>query len=352
MNDLKVIIMAGGKGERFWPRSRRARPKQFARIVSEDTMVGETVARFKGFVPAENIFISTGSVYEGLVGECLPGFRKENVLLEPMGRDTAAAVCFSALSSGAKDDDILFFIPADHFIGDVALYQKNIKTACEVLRRENGMVLLGIPPDAPSENYGYIQTGEGKDGVFRVKGFREKPDLETAKSYLDAGNYFWNAGMFFFTGKMIKELFRELAPSHLEKVETYLRLFKSDKVQADAVFASIEKISFDYAVVEKTKNLLCVKADFPWDDVGSWNAVGRLKENDADGNVFSGSVTAHHTKNVTTYADRKELNFVLNGVSDLNIILDGSVIYITHKEKENDIKTILKTLEQKQPELL
>lgn len=352
MSSLKVIVMAGGKGERFWPRSRRARPKQFAKIVSSETMVGETLARFDGFVPRENLFISTGAVYEPLVRECLPDFPAKNILIEPMGRDTAAAVCLSALASGASDEDILFFIPADHFIGDVKAYRENILTACEVLKREKAMVLLGIPPDSPSENYGYIQTNPGKDGIFSVAGFREKPDRKTAETYLASGNYFWNAGMFFFTGRMIKDLFRDLAPDHLKKIEEYLRLVKTDKKKAEEIFASIEKISFDYAIVEKTKNLFCVKASFPWDDVGSWNAVARLKDNDAAGNVFSGSVASHGTQNVTVYADRKDLTFVLNGVENLNIIADGNVVYITHKDKENDIKILLKNLEKEKPELL
>ncbi len=343
--------MAGGQGKRFWPKSKKNIPKQFSSIISSSPMIKETYNRFKGYFPEENIYISSGEMYKDLIKETLPNVKESNLILEPMARDTAACIALVSMSMEASDDDILFFVPADHYIGDLQKYRRDIERVGKYLSENEGMVLFGIKPTEVSENYGYIEVG--KDSEFKaVLSFREKPTREKAEIYLKAGNFYWNSGMFFFKKKFIIQAFKQHAPQHFEKVSEYLKFYCTDKQKAKNIFEQIEKISFDFAVVEKLANIHCFEGKFGWDDVGSWNALSRINPLDKKQNLIRGDVEIFNTKKTTCINDEKGLSFVLNGVEDLHIIRDGQVVYICDRTKENDIKGILQKLADKRKELL
>lgn len=349
---LKIIVMAGGRGERFWPRSRRERPKQFAKILSDDTMLSETVKRFAGVVPVSDIFVSIGASQKKVALESAPMLGEANLILEPMGRDTAAAIGLATLAAPVGDDDVLYFTPADQYIGDLKAFHEDIKRAAGLVVKEQAMTILGIKPTHPATGYGYVKVdlADGKQGP--VKAFKEKPDGQTAAAYLKEGGYFWNAGMFLFTRRILRDLLTRHAPEHLEKLNAYLATVKKDPAAAEAIFASIPRISFDYAVAEKAEKILCVAAAFPWDDVGSWSAVSRLKTPDGAGNVVEGNVLTQGCEKIIALNPRKDLTLVVNHAKGITVVVEDNVIYVTDNGEEGRIKELLKSFEGKRADLL
>lgn len=343
--------MAGGRGERFWPKSRKNLPKQFSKIISNRTMIEETYERFKDYLAPEDIYINSGEIYRDLIKKVLPEVKDENLILEPIGRDTAACIALSAMEISADENDILFFVPADHYIGNIKEYQNDIEKVKKYLEHNDGMILFGIKPTEPSENYGYIQVA-GKENLSCVVSFKEKPDRDTAKAYLESGDFYWNSGMFFFKKKFIINAFKQHSPEHFNKVSEYLKKKDIDKKKSDALFATIKKISFDFAVVEKISEIHCQIASFAWDDVGSWNSLSRINRVDASNNLIRGDVEVFNTNDTTCINDKSDLLFVLNGINHLHIIRDNEVIYICDKKKENDVKGILKQIAKKRSSIL
>ena len=349
---LKVIIMAGGRGERFWPRSRKNFPKQFSKILSGQTMLEETVARFDEIVPRESIYISSGESYRELLTKLFPDWNEEQFILEPAGRDTAACIGLCTAKMETNNEDVLLFVPADHYIGDQKQFAREIKKAYEIINGKEGLLLLGVTPNHPSMNYGYIEIGkEIGNGAHKVVSFQEKPDHETAKSYITSGKYCWNTGMFMFGCKFMLKAFALYAPRHLNKIKEYMHEINTHAEKAKEIFSTIEKISFDYAVVEKIREVSCLKISFPWDDVGSWNALPRVLETDGSDNLFKGRVYAFDCKN-TTCMNASNLPIVINSVHDLNIIQEKDLLYITSKQDESKIKKIIKDLTKNHSDLL
>ena len=349
----KLIVMAGGRGERFWPKSRAARPKQFASITSDLTMTEETVARFRDRINLEDIYISSGERYRSSLGEILPEVLEENYILEPMGKDTAACICLASLSVRADPDDVLFFVPADHHISDRETFCQNLENALGFFSSHDGLLLFGIKPTHPSESYGYLEVEPFEGSFLQVRSFREKPDEATARSYLIDNRYLWNSGMFFFRKPFILETFRKLAPDHYEKVLRYLEEKDRDRKKAMETFASIDAISFDYAIAEKLRGkTFCATAGFDWNDVGSWSALPKTMAATSEGNLIRGDVFVSDCSNVVCLNDTRGKTLVLSGLRDTHVIHDGEVLYITSRSSENDIKKILKRIEKSRPELL
>ena len=347
--------MAGGKGERFWPKSRINNPKQFAQIISGKSMIEETVERFVNHDIADkkDIYISSGRQYKKRIMELFPNFPESNLILEPIGRDTAPCICLAV--NQFKDDEQLLFVPADHFIDKTEEYVKNIKTLQEELNKKDGLMLMGIPPTEPSTAYGYIEMiaeAELKTEIRKVKAFKEKPKLNTAKHYLKTGHYLWNSGMFIFRSGFMKQAFRQHAPKLQKQITNYLRQDFYDEAGAKKVFSQIEKISFDYAIVEKLNMVYVLPAAYSWDDVGAWSSVARINGKDQNGNCLSGRSRVWDSKEVMVKNENDKQIVVLNGVSNLEIIVEKDVIYITKKEREAKIKNILKELGENNPEIL
>lgn len=334
--------MAGGSGERLWPRSSETTPKQFVPLVTEKTILRETADRLLRMIPIADMYVCTRKGFEKQVRESIPEIGKKNIIIEPAGKDTAAAVCLSAIEIEADPDEVLFFTPSDHHIQNIQMFVRNVRDAEKTAKEQKTLVVLGIPPTYPSSGYGYIEM----DNVDtrRVKRFVEKPTEMKAKTYIASGRYLWNAGMFFIRQDTARNLFQRHIPRHVRQIERYLTYKNDDYEKAERCFNQVEKISFDYAVAEKEKDIFCIPTSFAWTDIGSWSTLQTVKKTDKHKNLFTKNVRGFDCHNVLCEVDDITKQVVLNGLEDLNIILEGNILYITHKKKEDAIKIILKKL--------
>jgi len=293
-----VVIMAGGVGSRFWPASRAARPKQLADLFGQGPMLKMTSDRLLPVASIDRQLVVTGEILRDGVAAALPGLHPDNILAEPVGRNTAAAVGWAALHIAHRDPDgVLAVVPADQYIADIPAYQATARRAVAAARDQDAIVTLGIPPTRPETGYGYIErAAEIGDGLFDVGAFREKPDRETALSYLADGGFLWNAGMFFMPASLA---IRELERFEPELLEGLRALFGPNARPASEVYPTLKSISIDYAVMERTDRVRVIPGSFGWSDVGSWEALydhrgdqdsfraGDVIEIDGGGNVLS-----------------------------------------------------------------
>lgn len=337
-NSIKVVLMAGGSGKRFWPKSRENLPKQFLKIISNKTMIEETFERINSFIPKENIYIATNHKFYSLVKEIFPQLSNEQIILEPQKKDTAAAILYNILNIPCDDKSIFFFTPSDHYIRDLEKYKNCILQACKTVNEKETITLVGIEPNSPSTEYGYMKINSQKEN--EVIKFTEKPDIKTAIFFLQSKIYLWNSGMFFFNKKYILQQYERLLPNHLEKIEKYLSL--DNEEEKEKIFSEIESISFDYAILEKSKPIYSVKGDFFWNDVGSWNSMHNIAKNkDNNNNLSNQNTFFFNSKEINCQVDNPDLHVIVNSLEKINIILDKNILYISNKEKESQIKEIL-----------
>jgi len=349
-NPIYALILAGGSGERFWPLSRRNRPKQLLRLVSERTLLEETVARLEGFVPTERVLILTNIEQEKGVRDLLEGFPKQNIIAEPAKRDTAAAVALGAGWVAARDHSAtMLAFPADHVIADRAAFQETMKTAAAAAEETGALVTIGIKPTWACPGFGYIEQGEpvrlrsdGKIAVHRVVRFREKPNIDLAESFLRKGNFRWNAGMFVWSVPTVLSEFNRHAPELADFISQVRSPKDLDKILHER-FAKLPRISFDYAIMEKAEHVLVVEASFDWDDVGSWQAVARYFKKDEHGNAANGALTALDSSDNIIFNDG-ETTIALLGVHNLIVVRTGDAILICHRHQAEKIKNLVGTL--------
>jgi mannose-1-phosphate guanylyltransferase len=346
-NPIYALILAGGSGERFWPLSRRNRPKQLLRLVSERTLLEETVARLEGFVPTERILILTNIEQEKGVRDLLEGFPKQNIIAEPAKRDTAAAVALGAGWVAARDHSAtMLAFPADHVIADRAAFQETMTTAAAAAEETGALVTIGIKPTWACPGFGYIEQGEpvrlrsdGKMAVHRVIRFREKPNVDLAESFLRKGNFRWNAGMFVWSVPTVLSEFNRHAPELADFISQVRSPKDLDKILHER-FAKLPRISFDYAIMEKAEHVLVVEASFDWDDVGSWQAVARYFKKDEHGNAANGALTALDSSDNIIFNDG-ETTIALLGVHNLIVVRTGDAILICHRHQAEKIKNLV-----------
>lgn len=348
MEDRYIVIMAGGRGERFWPQSRLRRPKHLLPIVGNSPMLLQTLERLEGLVPKENIFVVTNREQREAVLESCPDLLPERVVGEPVGRDTAAAVGLAALLVKRENPAAAFAIlPADHVIADAEGFRSVLGAAFATALSDNLLVTIGIRPDEPATGYGYLHRGkprverEGR-AVYEVRRFVEKPDLETARSYLDSGEYFWNAGMFVWRSEVVLQAIAshaaELSQGLDELDATWTE--KDDLCYAmEKVYPDLTKISIDFAVMEKAENVVLLESSFDWDDVGEWPAIARHFPSDDSGNVFRGEGLAVEAKGNLTYAEDGHLVALL-GVEDLIVVQSGDATLVCRKDMAQRIKEL------------
>ncbi len=282
--------MAGGQGTRFWPWSTEHKPKQFLSIVGKEPLITQTFRRLEKCMPPENIFIVADRRYLELIQEAIPGFKESNLIAEPSPKNTAPCLILSNIVLSRVDPDAnVAVVPADHYIPDPEIYVNQVKDALN-MADEKFIVTSGIQPNMPHTGYGYIQFGQedtvhvGETAFHKVEKFREKPNWETAQGYIEAGNYYWNAGMFFYNLKHFKTFWQEYAPYYYEQ---YIRLEEtmSNPERFAAVFNDIKPESIDFALMEHIKEVKMFKAAYRWSDVGAWSSVYELNEKDKTGNV-------------------------------------------------------------------
>ena len=350
-----ALIMAGGKGERFWPRSRVNLPKQFLSLTGDGkTMIQLTVERISPLVKLEDVYIATNKNYKELVKKQLPGLPEENILCEPIGRNTAPCIGLGAVhvldkaQKNGEDDAVMIVLPSDHLIKNNEVFADTFKEAVEIATKGENLVTVGITPNYPETGYGYIQYDESTtDGNGRkVARFVEKPDLETAKSYLAEGNYLWNSGMFVWKVSTIMDCFKSFMNSTYEgllKIKDAIGTDSEDEV-LNAEFPNLESQSVDYGIMEKASSIFTLPGNFGWDDVGSWLAVGRIKENDEKGNVVTGNVVTVNTEN--TVIEGKDKLIATVGLRDMVVVDTDDAILISTKENAGEIKQVLAKLRE------
>jgi mannose-1-phosphate guanylyltransferase len=359
--DVHAVILAGGRGTRFWPRSRTRTPKQLLNIVGKNTMLEQTVARLRPLIPAERIWTVTNAEQAAAVRKQLPAAARKRVLTEPVGRNTAAAIGLAAIHvrHAAGGDALMAVLPADHYIELDKKYRVIVSTALDVARHPGRMVVLGIPPARPETGFGYIErVGEsvGTDGfpVFPVRRFTEKPELKLAQEYVAAGNYHWNAGMFFWRVSTFLENLKQFLPkthAALEKLSPSIGT-RSYERKLRAIYPQLENISVDYAVLEPATRaegvprVFVIPAEVGWSDIGSWGAVHGLllDKNCADGNVFvSPGYALEASGNLISSPGKMA---ALIGVHDLIVVDTPDALLICPRDRAQDVGKIVKWLEE------
>ncbi len=343
-----ALIMAGGRGERFWPKSRKNSPKQFLSLTDDGkTMIQLTVERILPLVAMEDIFIVTNRDYKDLVREQLPKLPEENILCEPAGRNTAPCIGLGAAHIEKRyGDAVMFVLPSDHLIKYNSIFLNALSDAAEIAEQGESLVTLGITPDYPETGYGYIKFDPEKTmgRAFRVERFVEKPDLETAKNYLAAEQYLWNSGMFIWKVSSILKALETYLPetcAGLRKIQAAIGTEGEQEV-LEREFSALRSESIDYGVMEKAKDIYTLSGSFGWDDVGSWLAVERLRKSNEFGNVVSGNAVTVDTKNCIVQGGKRLIAAV--GLEDVIVVDADDAILICEKDSAGEIKKVLENL--------
>ncbi|HEX3797889.1 MAG TPA: sugar phosphate nucleotidyltransferase [Verrucomicrobiae bacterium] len=360
MNDRYVIIMAGGKGERFWPMSREKTPKQLITLLGKRSFLQQAVDRVLPLVPLKNILIITNAVQAPEVRRQLPKLPKQNVIAEPCGRDTCAAVTLGAAIVGARSTTaVMAVLPADHVIPDEKKFQQVLADAFDLAGRGQAIVTIGIKPTEPATGYGYIHVGEPlpapkgvkgyKTTFFKAERFVEKPNLEKAVEYVNSGHYRWNAGMFIWSFVTVTEGLQKHQPEMFEACQRWFKVAntpaKLDKVLAKE-YPAIKKVSIDFALMEHAQNVVVADGSFDWDDLGSWTALARHLKPDAEGNCAVGDfVHVDAARNIVFDARTKNRTpIAIVGLRDSILVQTDDATLVAHKSQAQKIKELVAKL--------
>lgn len=346
---IVAVIMAGGKGERFWPKSRSNRPKQFLSLTADgETMIQKTVSRLSPLVAAEDIFIVTNRKYAQLVEQQLPGISKENVIFEPVSRNTAPCIALAAgiIRKKYDGDAVMLVLPSDHFIKFDALYLDTLKSAVRKAEQGDNLVTIGISPTYPETGYGYINfsTELSGDGAYKVVRFVEKPGIDAAKQYVNSGEYLWNSGMFVWKASSILKNIGKFLPDVYSKAEQISGTYGTDRFveELNAVFPTMQSESIDFGVMERAEDIYTIPGSFGWDDVGNWLVLERINPTNDYGNIVSGDVITIDTKNSIISGGKKLIAAV--GVENLVVVDTEDALLICTKSSTQDVKKVTETL--------
>lgn len=348
MKNLFVCIMAGGSGERFWPLSRRAKPKHLLRLFSDQTLLEQTVQRLEGLVENDRIFVLTNEIQWAEIKAVLPHINPAHILAEPAKRDTApAAALATALALKKNPEAIVALLPADAMIADVPSFQRQLSDAAELAEASGALVTISIRPTRPATGFGYLElganTGQGrhKSKLFEVQRFVEKPNTQKAEEYLQSGRYGWNAGIFVWKASAFQQEASRLTPELAHFIQAFTEA-PDEKQYLQQAFPSLPKISVDYAIMEKAQKVMAVEAEFDWDDVGAWTALPAHLAQDAQGNTFRGAVAAHNAHNNIAINEGKII--ALCGVQDLVVVATEDAVLVCHRDVVQDVKKLLPLL--------
>jgi mannose-1-phosphate guanylyltransferase len=345
------IILAGGRGERFWPLSRAHRPKQLLKLISEKTMLQETIDRILPLIPMERILVVTSEDIKELILREVNNLKEENILAEPDGRNTCLAIGLAAEHLKKIDPKaIMVVLSADHIIKPPEKLIDIIKVGAEIASEEDRLITIGIDPTRAETGYGYIKLADsykvvGGISVFEVDSFTEKPKPVVAQQYYLSHEHLWNSGMFIWSVKAILDAIRQCKRPMSQALKSYSeKIGSGEEISARTVlYKECEPISIDFAVLENAENVLAIKGNIVWDDVGSWNALERYKAKDHDNNVIIGEARVCNSFETTIYNDGEGI-IVSLGVSDLVIVKTDDIVLVAHKTKVNEVKKVLKEL--------
>ena len=357
--------MAGGSGERFWPLSRKSRPKQFLRIIDGSrTLLEQMIDYILPLIPLERIFLATGANQAKDIKKAAPQISPGNIMEEPFKRNTAGCLVYAAANflAGRQDDEadlVMAILAADHLILRPEQFRKVLSSALSAAENTEALVTLGITPDRPETGYGYIEIGGEKLNVpgtpddieiFQATRFCEKPDLTSAARYVSSGRYLWNSGMFFWRLSTFLDELRTAAPELFQAtVDISQALSVGNQKKIHSVFREIENISIDYALMEKAKKVIVIKADFGWDDIGSWDTLDRTMQQDEQGNIAVGDPVIIDARNNIIYnepgADKRAVGIV--GVEGLAVIVSEDAVLVIPKNRAQEVRKVVEELKKR-----
>lgn len=337
---LHGVILAGGSGTRFWPQSRKKNPKQFLSIAGSESMIQMTVDRLSSLIPVENQWIVANGSHTEIIQVHLPHLPLENILVEPVGKNTAPAIGLAALQILEKDPEgMMLVLPADHLISNVDGFLSCVKNGVEMLRQESDLLLtFGIVPTSPETGYGYIHAGRPIDKGYYVQGFIEKPSKDRAQTLLSDGGYYWNSGMFLWKASIIAEKIRQYLPAVYEGLICYR---KGDR----EAYSKIPSISVDYGVLEKDENIAVIPAEIGWNDIGSWTSLEDVLKQTPEGNAVHGTHICIDTQGSIIFSPKKLVATI--GIRDLVIVDTDDALLICHKDQAQDVKKLVDRLKEK-----
>jgi len=352
MNKLYTLIMAGGSGTRFWPRSKNVRPKQYLNIFGDDSLLQDTIGRFATFTEKENIYIVSSATQAEVLEKQASMLPKENLIYEPVGKNTLPCIGLAAMYAEKEDPEgIMVVSPSDHLIQNNELFKDTVLAAIKIADERDGIVTIGITPSYPATGYGYVQTaeditGEEKIRQFKVERFVEKPSEEVATGYLNQGGFFWNSGLFVFKVSVFLDAVEKFAPAlyaDLRKIQ--VDLGKPEYPQTlDTIYRAVESISVDYGIMEHAQNIYLVEGNFDWNDLGSWESVYLTDKKDENGNAGAGEAILLDTKNSYVYSDEGLIAVV--GLEDVIVVRDGNTTLVCRRDKAEDVKKIVEQLKK------
>jgi mannose-1-phosphate guanylyltransferase len=352
---LHTVIMAGGSGTRFWPQSRRTMPKQLLKLVGDETMIQATAARTSSWLGADRIWVVTNQTQADETARQLSDIPRDQILIEPCGRNTAPCIGLAAISLLARDPNAVMLVcPADHVIGPAEVFQAAVKQAAKIVERDpEALVLFGVKPTYPSTGFGYIERGKplagDTDKAFHVASFREKPELAVAKQYVESGTFYWNCGIFVWRADRILAALAEFEPEIHERL---LKLAKSvgkpgwERALADE-FPQMKSVSIDYAVLERAKGVYVLEAPFEWDDVGSWLALTRLLKTDSDGNTVDGEFCGLDTRNCIVRSTEGNHLVATIGLEGCIVVHTPDATLVARNDDENAIKKLVDLIRER-----
>lgn len=352
MTKIFSLIMAGGSGTRFWPRSKTVKPKQYLNLFGTESLLQSTIKRFSKFTSAENIYVVSGKSQATVLEQQTTLLPKANLIYEPVGKNTLPCIGLAAMFAEMENPDgIMVVTPSDHLIENDELFEDTVLAAVKIADERNGIVTIGITPTYPATGYGYVQTSENITGSekikqFKVERFVEKPNEATATEYLKQGGFYWNSGLFVFKISIFLDAVKQFAPSlysDLRKIQADLGKPSFDRT-LDKIYRAVESISVDYGIMEHAKNIYLVEGNFVWNDLGSWESVYLTSEKDENGNAGAGESIVIDSKNSYIYSETGLIALV--GLDDVIVVQDGNTTLVCKRDKAEEIKKVVDRLKE------
>ncbi|MCB0747925.1 MAG: mannose-1-phosphate guanylyltransferase [Ignavibacteriae bacterium] len=342
--DLFAVIMAGGVGSRFWPRSRQGKPKQLIPVFGENTMIQDTVKRLDGLIKNDNIYVITNQIQKPSVVEQLKNVPEANIIAEPFGKNTAACIGLASILIHNKSKDaVTIILPADHLIQDQKGFQETLSKAAKFAEHSDGLVTIGINPSRPETGYGYIQIidKEIEKDIYKVQTFAEKPNLSTAIRFMEAGDFLWNSGMFIWKTEVILNEISLYLPELYEgmlELEKSIGTNKFDEILTK-VYGQLVSVSIDYGIMEKSNKVYLIKGNFDWSDVGSWEEVYQLSKKDKNGNAQHGEIYAENS--FGSYISNPNKFTAIVGLENIIVIDTDDALLICNRDNAQDVKHVV-----------